>query len=178
MGTDGEIVRLIDGSVWEVKFEYQYLYAYNARVAVCPDKGTLVIGDKTLRVERVRSAAVRPREQQAPAQSSQPARTAAPRSGSAYVSKIETESDDIVRLVNGAIVEVTSGSLGSVGIRRDSVLLLLGSSCRLWIERKRTFRCSVLRAPSTGPFENHLSKKRRDCIDRGCVPGAKAQCPS
>ena len=37
MGNDGEIFKLDDGSMWEVKYEYEYLYEYYPSVIVCPD---------------------------------------------------------------------------------------------------------------------------------------------
>lgn len=51
MGNDGEVFKLIDGSVWEVKYEYEYMYEYYPSVTVCPDRGKLLIGGKSLNVE-------------------------------------------------------------------------------------------------------------------------------
>ena len=56
MGNDGEVFKLIDGSVWEVKYEYEYMYEYYPSVIVCPDRGKLVIGDKKLNVELLSTA--------------------------------------------------------------------------------------------------------------------------
>jgi hypothetical protein len=56
MGNDGEIFKLVDGSVWEVKYEYEYMYEYYPSVIVCPDRGKLVIGDKKLNVELLSTA--------------------------------------------------------------------------------------------------------------------------
>lgn len=53
MGNDGEIFKLDDGSLWEVKYEYEYLYEYYPDVIVCPSKGKLVIDGKSLNVEHV-----------------------------------------------------------------------------------------------------------------------------
>lgn len=53
MGNDGEIFKLDDGSLWEVKYEYEYLYEYYPDVIICPSKGTLVIDGKSLDVEYV-----------------------------------------------------------------------------------------------------------------------------
>ncbi len=36
MGNDGEIFKLADGSLWEVKYEYEYLYEYYPDVIICP----------------------------------------------------------------------------------------------------------------------------------------------
>lgn len=53
MGNDGEIFKLADGSLWEVKYEYEYMYEYYPDVIICPDKGKLIIKDKKLNVEKV-----------------------------------------------------------------------------------------------------------------------------
>lgn len=55
MGNDGEIFKLDDGSMWEVKYEYEYLYEYYPSVIVCPSKSKLIIGDKSLNVELISS---------------------------------------------------------------------------------------------------------------------------
>lgn len=86
-------------------------------------------------------------------QSGQAARAPAASSRSAYVTKIESDSNSVLKLTNGGIVEVTSGFLGFLGFRKDAVLLVSGSTCRVWIEGKRTYRCSVLRAPSAKPVD-------------------------
>jgi hypothetical protein len=54
MGNDGEIFKLDDGSLWEVKYEYEYLYEYYPKVIICPSSGKLVINGKNLNVERVK----------------------------------------------------------------------------------------------------------------------------
>lgn len=51
MGNNEEIFKLSDGSVWEVKYEYEYLYEYYPSVIVCPSRGKIVIGEKSLNVE-------------------------------------------------------------------------------------------------------------------------------
>jgi len=53
MGNNGEIFKLTDGSLWEVKYEYEYLYEYYPNVIICPSRGKLVIKGKTLNVEQV-----------------------------------------------------------------------------------------------------------------------------
>ena len=45
-----EIFRLADGSIWQVKYEYEYLYAYYPSVIICPTRGTLLVDDKSLNV--------------------------------------------------------------------------------------------------------------------------------
>ena len=73
---------------------------------------------------------------------------AAPSTTRAYVSKIEKHDGKVLRLTNGAIVEVSYGYLGYLGYRKDCVVFGQGTRWRIWIEGKRTFGCSVLKAPS------------------------------
>ena len=54
MGNNGEVFRLADGSIWEVKYEYEYLYEYYPEVVICPSKGILIIDDDQLNVQRLR----------------------------------------------------------------------------------------------------------------------------
>jgi hypothetical protein len=56
MGNDGEIFKLVNGSIWEVKYEYEYLYEYYPNVIICPDRGKLIINDKSLSIELLSSA--------------------------------------------------------------------------------------------------------------------------
>ena len=53
MGNNGEIFKLADGSVWEVKYEYEYLYEYHPSVILCPSRGKLIVGKKSLNVRQV-----------------------------------------------------------------------------------------------------------------------------
>ena len=66
-----------------------------------------------------------------------------------WLSKADLESDDIVKLENGAIFKVASGLVG-VGIRRTVALIQEGSQWSLWVARKRVFRGELLRAPDSG----------------------------
>lgn len=50
MGNNEEIFELADGSIWEVKYEYKYLYEYYPPVVICPNRGRLIIGEKSLNV--------------------------------------------------------------------------------------------------------------------------------
>ena len=50
LGNNDEIFKLTDGSVWQVKYEYEYLYAYYPSVTICPTRGTLLVDDKSLNV--------------------------------------------------------------------------------------------------------------------------------
>lgn len=53
MGNNGEIFKLADGTIWEVKFESSYLYAYYPAVVICPSRGTLLMDKKSLKVQLV-----------------------------------------------------------------------------------------------------------------------------
>jgi hypothetical protein len=50
MGNNDEVFRLVDGSVWEVKYEYEYLYEYYPTVVACPSSGRMIVGGKSLNV--------------------------------------------------------------------------------------------------------------------------------
>ena len=52
-GINGEIFRLVDGSLWEVKSEDDNLCAYNPDVMICPSLGEMIIQSKTLKVKQV-----------------------------------------------------------------------------------------------------------------------------
>ncbi|QCO68451.1 hypothetical protein E5843_12970 [Luteimonas yindakuii] len=57
MGNDGEVFKLSDGTLWEVKYEYEYLYEYYPTVIICPSLGKLGIDGKMLSVEAIGTAA-------------------------------------------------------------------------------------------------------------------------
>lgn len=63
MGNHGEIVKLTDGTLWEVQYEYQYLYEYNPAVIICPGRGKLVVKDKSLNVTKVGGRPAAPAKQ-------------------------------------------------------------------------------------------------------------------
>ena len=50
MGNNDEIVKLSDGTLWQVKYEYEYMYEYNPRVIVCPGRGKMGVKGKMLNV--------------------------------------------------------------------------------------------------------------------------------
>lgn len=54
MGNNDEVFVLTDGSVWQVKYEYEYLYEYSPTVIICPAQNKLIIGDKSLNVASIR----------------------------------------------------------------------------------------------------------------------------
>ncbi len=66
----------------------------------------------------------------------------------AFITKIDSDHGDVLKLENDGIVEVTSGYLGYIGYRKDAILIGRGSRCQIAIEGKRTFECEVLKMPS------------------------------
>ena len=67
--------------------------------------------------------------------------------GAAYISRIDDDDGDILKLDNGAIIEVPYGYIGYLGYRRECVLFKEGSRWRLWIKDKKTYSCNVLQPP-------------------------------
>ena len=53
MGGNGEIFELDGGTLWEVKYEYEYMYEYYPEVIICPSKGKPVVRGKSLSVQQV-----------------------------------------------------------------------------------------------------------------------------
>lgn len=53
MGNNDEIFKLADGTIWQVKYEYEYLYEYFPDVVICPTRGKLAIKGKTLNVQQI-----------------------------------------------------------------------------------------------------------------------------
>lgn len=65
----------------------------------------------------------------------------------AFITKIDSDHGDVLKLENGGIIEITSGYLGYVGYRKDAILFGSGSRCQVAIEGKKTFKCEVLKLP-------------------------------
>src|SRR3989304_9460676 len=63
MGNNEEFFKLADGSLWEVKYEYEYLYEYYPSVIICPSRGKLAIKGKSLNVEQVGARQSAPKSQ-------------------------------------------------------------------------------------------------------------------
>lgn len=43
MGNNDEVFVLLDGSVWQIKHEYEYMYEYYPNVVACPDDGYVIV---------------------------------------------------------------------------------------------------------------------------------------
>lgn len=56
MGNNNEIFKIADGSFWEIKFEYEYMYEYYPTVVLCPSTGKLSIKGKSLNIQAIAPA--------------------------------------------------------------------------------------------------------------------------
>ena len=95
MGNDGEIFKLADGSVWEVNYEYEYLYEYYPNITACPEKYFIILNGKKLNATPLSG-------------------TGSSGGGSVIESKIDGESegfegDTIFKLMNGQIWQQIDG---------------------------------------------------------------------
>lgn len=93
MGNNGEIIKIGDGSLWEIKNAYEYLYEYFPLVIICPTKGKLLIKDKSIDVQAVSSRSSTGKEGQGIIEST-------------IVSKFTgLKAENIYKLANGQIWE-------------------------------------------------------------------------
>ena len=65
----------------------------------------------------------------------------------AYQTKVDSDNGDIIKLENGAIVEISS-YFGYLGYRKSAVLFGNGSNCNLWIAGKKSYKCELIKKPS------------------------------
>jgi hypothetical protein len=115
MGNNDEVFKLSDGSVWQVKYEYEYMYEYSPEVIICPRRGELIIVKKSLNVEQIAAG----RARQAP-------RPAAAASGKWEIYEETTLQGSISGSVQqGRIFKTTSGNVYEVtGLTLQLVLEL------------------------------------------------------
>lgn len=66
LGNHDEIFKLIDGTIWQVQYEYEYLYEYYPAVVICPGKGKLYVAKKELNVVQIGAAAPAGRSKRSP----------------------------------------------------------------------------------------------------------------
>lgn len=95
LGNDGEIVKLSDGSAWEVVGTYEYMYAYFPPATLCAHSRFLVVNGKKIPVAPIASVPI-----------------ASTPSSDAIESNISSEFDglkggNVYRLANGQIWEQT-----------------------------------------------------------------------
>ena len=74
--------------------------------------------------------------------------TQSTKSGNGFKTKIDDDDDNILKLANGAIVEISYGYLGYLGYLKDCIVYKSGSQWKIWIEGKKTFSCTILKEPS------------------------------
>lgn len=55
MGNNGEIIKLDNGNIYEIKYSYEYLYEYYPNVTICPDANLLIIKDKKIQIKEIAS---------------------------------------------------------------------------------------------------------------------------
>lgn len=48
MGNNGEVFVLLDNTVWQIKYEYEYMYEYYPTVIACPGAGYIIVDGKKL----------------------------------------------------------------------------------------------------------------------------------
>lgn len=48
MGNNDEIFVLSNGSIWQIKYEYEYMYEYYPTIVACPNAGYVNIDGKKL----------------------------------------------------------------------------------------------------------------------------------
>ena len=68
-----------------------------------------------------------------------------------YETQVDEAEDDIVKLKNGGIVQISFGFLGFVRFNADAVLFKDGDNWKIWIEDKKVFNCKVIKSPILRP---------------------------
>lgn len=125
MGNNGEIFKLADGSVWEVKYEYEYLYEYYPSVLICPSRRKLIVGKKSLNVAQISGS---------PGKASGARDTPAKSAGSGWTIFEETNLEGsisgtvqqgrIFKSLSGNVYEVVGLTLQLVLVLQPNVLVL------------------------------------------------------
>jgi len=127
MGNSGEIFKLADGSIWEVKYEYEYLYEYQPSVTICPGRGKLIVKGKSLNVEQVASG---PRKGGAPGASGTNAGKWALFEETSLQGSISgtVQQGRIFKTASGNIYEVVGITLQLVLVLQPDVMVLRNGS--------------------------------------------------
>lgn len=68
-----------------------------------------------------------------------------------YKTRITEEKSDILKLENGAIVEVKFGFVGFIGFYKKVLLYPENGGWKIWIEDKKSFPVEILKAPTSPP---------------------------
>ena len=90
MGNNGEVFKLNDGTIGEIKYEYEYMYEYNPDVIICPDTNKLIVAGKTLNIQLISSG-------------SQTGNTSTPMESQIDGEFEGFEGETIIKLTNGQI---------------------------------------------------------------------------
>jgi hypothetical protein len=64
-----------------------------------------------------------------------------------FITKIDENKDDVLKLNNGAVVKVTRGFLGFVGFKKDAVLYKEAVGWKIWIAGKMAYNCDIIKGP-------------------------------
>ena len=130
LGNNNEIFKIADGSFWEVKFEYEYMYEYYPTVVLCPSTGKLAIKGKSLNIQAI-----------APATKSSGAPTLNSSQASDVVeTKIDGdftgfEDEKIFKMLNGQIWQQSSYGSRSRSLSSPKVLIYKsGSTYKMRVE--------------------------------------------
>jgi hypothetical protein len=67
--------------------------------------------------------------------------------GKAYKTKIAFEHNGVIKLDNGAIVEINFGNLEYLGYGQTAIIFNVGKGWKIWIEGKKEYKCEVLKTP-------------------------------
>lgn len=136
MGNNDEVFKLADGSLWQVKYEYEYLYEYQPEVLICPSRGVLAINGKSLNVTALQAARLPPtagRLARAPAN----AVTVVFRvRGCDYFIAGGPQGFYLLEWYGGhdpAVGDALMGSEGGYGFK-DVIYLKSGSNGRVWVD--------------------------------------------
>lgn len=110
MGNNGEVFKLSNGSVWEVLYEYEYLYEYYPTITACPDGNFIVLDDKKLSAKPISG-------------SSGAETSSSVIESNIYGSWNGWSGDTIIRLTNGQIWEQIGLALSlSIGLGNDVLI--------------------------------------------------------
>ena len=159
MGNNGEVFKLNDGSLWEVQYSYEYMYAYYPEILISYSRGEMIVNGKKINVKSLSSntrPAVKP-------QNEKPIINQNGKNG--YFTKIDNDDGDILKLRNGGVVEIIS-FIGIIGFNKDAILYRENNNWKLWIEGKKSYRCDLLKAPGLKPNlsleKRYITKKSND----------------
>lgn len=145
MGNNDEIFKLSDGSVWQVNYEYEYLYAYSPEVIICPAQNRLIINGKQLQITKIAQEAKR-RASRA---------TSTEKRRSTDVSRPEVESDSIepARDTHTADIVETQIAGAFTGWEGETIFKL--SNGQIWQQSSYAYRYHYAYMPKVFIFKSN-----------------------